>query len=455
MAKELNFRIILSKVNEKSKEDREAIAMVLASIFELPFEEIKQVFTQLPVILFDDISSEDLKKIRDRLVFLSKLGLDFSITFKPFPKLYRTGWKIKSSVPMITCPNCGEEFVILHAHKLPEYLAQQKQESKPIPLYLARDKQEPVPKKEPPEKKVPAVAVSPSAQPAPEEDANGFGVELEEVEVLSKELEAIVQRESEMGGDEYIEEVGSISDEIRQVNKVPSDLETIGSISAEFEEIEGVSAEFEKVSMESMNENVGSLAPELPELKEVETGTSEQEQLDSELGIELPEKSDILKESTSSPPGKPVNKDPHEDSDYELEELEELEELSADLEKIAEQAEGSPGSSKDGKPVSSSVSPGQRNAKAPKDPVKPMTGPLNFPHGEYDVAINFSGRGNIKVGTQLLARIKGVRQSALTGLEQKNEVVVAKNVAKDTAEKILSEFQKLKMQGKIVPTKKK
>lgn len=514
MANELKFRVILSALNESYAEDKEVIAFMLAITLDVPLPETQTVWQHLPAVLFDNLTSDDLKKIKDRLLFLSKLGLDFSITAKPFAQLYRTNWQIKSAGASIVCPNCGESLLLMRAQDIASYIAShtgsptkqpavavatEKNAAKPLPAKTGKAEVA-----QPQAAKTPMDKAAVAAVEETDSD-DELTTELEEVEVLSKELEAIVAKEDNLSED--IEEVESISEEVKKVEH-PSEIEPIGGISAEFEEIDGVSAEFEKVCVEeeAADTHIGSLSAEMEEI----------EGISAELEAIQAQREPLRRDSGKLTSGQATLTDSRE---YELEEIEDI---SAVMQKVSEPAanllektgkteankdnppragEGKPtaeakptADAKAGKIAESKAEAKPADAKAGKaaeskaeakpaadakagKPVadakksQPEAKPggktdskansendnkANRPamSGSFDVMINFSGKGNIQMGIQLLAKLKGMSpESAANLAEQKTAIVVANNVPQEIAERIIAEFAKVKMQGRIIPTR--
>ena len=390
MSNAIKFRVILLSINKKVRQEKAAMAMILAATFDVPEQEAINVMHRLPVILFDNITAEDIKVIKDRLIFVSKMGLDFNITFKPFPEVPRTGWQIKIAPPTFKCPSCGEEFIILRTRDLQNYIGAHGAARNSAP-----------PKAMPPRR-----SARYNAEPkvtyaiAAEDELGGISAELEEVEVLSEELEAIVKNEDTIDEEvEYIEEVESISEEMRNMGSISAEMESIGSLSAEFEEIEGVSAEFDL----GIGNPVGALSAE-----EI---SAEMEPIESEVAMEK------IKESSSPYQGFSNN--------YEGEDIEAI---SAELQKIAEP--------EDAEIILDNLyNEEQKNfSHVPKG--------MKFSPGNYDVMINFSGKGNIRMGMELLARIQGKHYNEVAEwAEHRTAIVVANHVSKDAAESILKQFQ--------------
>jgi hypothetical protein len=496
MANELKFRVILSALNEKYVDDKEVIAFMLAITLDLPVQETQTLWQRLPVVLFDNLTSEDLKKIKERLLFLSKLGLDFNITAKPFPQIYRTNWQIKSAGSIIACPCCGEELLVMRAQDIGIYIAahggkptgatsKAEQPEKPGERTAATH----------PREKTPATKPDETSIRKPAEGEEELATELEEVEVLSKELEAIVAKEENFSED--IEEVGSISEEVKKV----SDIEPIGGISAEFEEIEGVSAEFEKVYVEgdAIDNHIGSLSAEMEEIEgisaELDAIQAHRDILPNEAGdltggqatlidsreYEMEEIEDIpaVLQKAADPAANLLEKTGQEEmaakQDKDKNERS-TEAKASDAKSPAEPkpaakasdakppAESKPAAkASDAKPPAESKPAAKASdAKLPAEP-KPQVDNKTVaraPAGDstaginFDVMINFSGKGNIQMGIQLLARLKGISQSSAANLaEQKTAIVVANNVPQQIADRIVAEFAKFKMQGRCIPAR--
>lgn len=168
----------------------------------------------------------------------------------------------------------------------------------------------------------------------------------------------------------------------------------IGSLSAEMEEIEGISQELDSVEEEGL-EKIGEVS-------------------ESFKKISISKPKDLKKETQDM-------------------ELDEMQGISKELEGISD-----------------TVASVQMIKKTPL-PVEDAKKTFPLESGPYKALINFAAKGNVKAGTQLLAKIKGIsEQQAQDMAKNKAAIVVASNISRQAAENIVKEFEKLQMQGKIV-----
>ena len=250
-----SFRVILVKINEEFRNLQQEIGSALAHTFRIEEKQALKAMSKLPVVLFDNITIDDVKRLKDSVTFLSKLGLILNVTPQQHAEVRRTGWTLQKLTPIIQCPSCGDSFLMVSASGC---LGGELKTSSP------KTKEQ-------------------------KDDISSISAEFEEVDALSAELESIVN----MDGDDEIEEIGSVSEELEEIGSFSeelekisdiseeldkitnleaedhSEIEDIGGISAEFEEIDGVSAEFENISLESLGEDIGSLSAELEEIESI------------------------------------------------------------------------------------------------------------------------------------------------------------------------------------------
>lgn len=211
--------------------------------------------------------------------------------------------------------------------------------------------------------------------------------ELEEVGSISEELDNYTDVSNELD-----ELDGFNSKKSSKSNHNSFDIEGIGGISAEFEEIAGVSAEFEKICMEGMDNDIGSLSAEF---EEIDGASSEFDDVDLEEGLEK------IKE-ISEDFHQPRIKDNENDLDH-------------------TQATSS-----------KNISP-------------------RWEAGNWKLLVNFAGRGNLNAAAQFLAEIqKKTLDEALELAKTHAAVTVVANVSYDVADRLLKEFQKLGMSGKVI-----
>jgi len=77
--------------------------------------------------------------------------------------------------------------------------------------------------------------------------------------------------------------------------------------------------------------------------------------------------------------------------------------------------------------------------------------PMTWAKGQWKLIIDFAGRGNIRSATQFLAQIQGITLEEATVLARDSAAITVVNgVSRDVADRLLIEFQKLGMQGKII-----
>jgi hypothetical protein len=121
------YNLIVCKVDEHNLIP---IIQYFTEIFALEKESAEQIIKSAPIIFLDGLDKEALKTLRGRLVFLSKMGVEFLIAASPAAKIPRVVWSGKS--PKYTesssgeliksidfqwngnafvCPNCSETFV--------------------------------------------------------------------------------------------------------------------------------------------------------------------------------------------------------------------------------------------------------------------------------------------------------------------------------------------------------
>ena len=504
MDKDFNFKVILLKINEQSLEFQQTVASLLAATFNVPEQETANLFARLPIVLLENLTSNDLKAIKDQLIFLSKLGLDFNITPKPVANIPRTGWSSERALPIIHCPSCGESFCLLRAQDFHKKIHKQtKIAPAPRPAPTAPPKKAVAPPPAPPKKVLPptpapvqptippaarkpatikveqppqpAPSAAPRQQPTPppsrprtsvdkpksvlpakQEDLGGISAEFDKVEILSAELQSIVDKDDNFEELEEIEEVGSISEEMEEIGSVSeeleelgtlseemekiggmadqikddsefSEIEGVGGISAEFEEIEGVSAEFEGINLDDMDNDIGSLSAELEEIEGI---SAEFDSIESEEGLErIGEVSEAFNNiAIATNHHEAAARHPAADH-----ELDDLEGISQELEKI-------PGRS----------TPKTKGGKGQSVKNRDMA-ILQFETGNYKVMINFAGKGDIKAGSQLLATLRGITpQEAYQLAERQAAIIVAGNISQKAAENLLRQFQRFGMQGRIV-----
>lgn len=465
MNKEILFRVVLLSINEKFVDARESIISLFADMFNKQEAEVKNAFTHLPIVLFENLTTDNLKAVKDQLIFLSKLGLDFTITPREVADIPKLKWKATPTIPVIHCPSCGESFCVVRASEF--HNIQRAETAKKITV--------------PSEKVEYSEAFKSKEVVDKPDDIGGISAEFDEVEVLSAELESIAE---DMGDDppdsleeieeigsvsEEIEEIGSISEEIEEIeeiaqpeaitiapkqstekeeiikeieeigsvseeidslskelegldeisgildtsNDLDTEIESIGGISAEFEEIEGVSAEFERICLEGMENDIGSLSAELEEIDGI---SAEFEAIEAEAGLE---KVKEVSETFGSTPTTQARNDL---------ELDELDGISQELEKI---------DSKKKLKI-----PNVNNVQTP-------------PVVSYKVVVNFAGSKNFHQGSQFLAQLKRITfDEALKLAEKRIQITVVENVSYKAAEEILKQFQSLNIQGKVLPFKK-
>ncbi|WP_372368763.1 hypothetical protein [Candidatus Uabimicrobium sp. HlEnr_7] len=413
-----NYKIVFASVGKSLKNKPQDVAHIISSTFNIKLEEVLKVVNQSPIVLFEGLSVRDVSRMQNAVIFLTKIGIEITITPEKCSRLSTTNWKLTHTPPIAACPSCGDTFILLNSNTfLPHSVSQEK------PIH--------------------------SKPPAPIEGA--ISAEFEEIEGLSAELESIVQMDDDSAIEEIeeIEEIGSVSQELEEMGSFSEELEKIGDlaeeleelsnneklsphhasrieeiegISAEFEEIEGVSAEFERICMEDM-EDIGSLSAELEEIE----GISAEFEKISEDNIEKLDHSDFGNFAESAL-----------DDD--------IESISAELEKIAE-----PVMSNEPEPLKSEESFTQlfmSNEKKKERPPQPSS--LVIQPGVYDVIININPRGNVTLANKTISKLLQMKVEKVAAITQKHSAVtVAKKVSKDTAQAILQQFFKYKMSGHI------
>ena len=394
-------------------------------MFKVSEKEAYSVFNQLPVILLDNLSTNDLKIIKNQLIFLSNLGLTFNITPKKMPNLTKKNWKLQRTLPIVNCPSCGEYFYLIRSQDF-HHLASQKTKSDIISEEKISDKAK--------IKSYPAKNLSPQDGAALQQKVNSE--EFDNIEILSAELDSIVEMEEDeklqngQADEESIEEVESISDELEEIDSLSKELDqlneedpdyksdeflnirdaqdSIGGISAEFEEIEGVSAEFEKICMEDMENDIGSLSAEFDEIDGI---SAEFDSIDDKGLDRIGEAQNFIKKSRKN------DIYPQEDDDSIAdEELDELEGISDELDEISD-----------------------RNNRNIRTSTK-----------KYNVVVNFSQQEDIEEAVHLVSQIKGINYQEATELvKNKQDITVANKISHKAAKTILNQFQRLNATGKI------
>ncbi len=536
--KELNFKVILASIHPGAIEAKEAIATLLASAFNTSSQQTRSLLEKLPIVLFENLTTNDVKALKDHLIFFSKLGLDFNITPKAIAEIPRANWVPKIALPVITCPTCGEMFYLMRSQDVHQQLHQiakpsqtpQPSVESPSPAKPTKEQPSTTTKNPPVKTTLPKEsATKPSATTKqPTSPSKGVGVssaknkgakseedfvssEMEEIDVLSAELQSIVDMEEKPEKNdndvEEIEEVGSISSELNDIGnpseelkkaplkvppekispspkatnlptlksspvqnttkpastnkpgsekKNPPDIEEIGGISAEFEEIEGVSAEFERICLEGMDGDIGSLSAEF---EEIEGGgiSSELEGLKNEEKIsEIPQP---MKNIAISSNVLDSNKGTQ---DKELDELQgisqELGEIEDSNVNIPKQQNLKPESKQaktevlDGKQLKQEDSGSKAAPKAPiKSPGVVKSAPVStiLEPGNCKVFLTFSGKASKEV-IQLLSQTKKISLEQAKSLsETTTPVLAASGISLKSAQNILKQFQILQVQGRI------
>lgn len=402
-----SYKIVFASVGKNLKDNPQDVAYIISSTFKVKLEEVLKIVNQAPIVLFEDLSVRDVSRMQNAVIFLTKMGIDITITPEKCSRLSTTNWKLTHTPPITSCPSCGDTFILLNSSS-----------------FLSHNK--------PPQPSLSQAAIS---------------AEFEEIEGLSAELESIVQMDEDSDIEE-IEEIGSVSQELEEMGSFSEELEKIGDlaeeleeltnneklsphhasriediegISAEFEEIEGVSAEFERICMEDM-EDIGSLSAELEEIE----GISAEFEKISEDNIERLDHSNFgnFAETASLD--------------------DEMESISAELEKIAEPiAEEAPIESEES--FTQLFLSGEKKKQR-----QPQPSSLVIQPGAYDVIININPKGNVALANKTISKLLQMNVDKVAAITRKHPAVtVAKRVSKDTAQAILQQFFKYKMSGHI------
>jgi hypothetical protein len=122
----INYHIMISRVDETQFDNA---AGQFSKLFNITPESAGQILKSIPVVFLSNLARNDIKTIKPKLVDLSKLGIEFTISpqlSQSIPKViwptqphYKEGpagnivqyvdfqWKGNAFV----CPNCGETFV--------------------------------------------------------------------------------------------------------------------------------------------------------------------------------------------------------------------------------------------------------------------------------------------------------------------------------------------------------
>ena len=552
MSQEIYFKVILNSIQGNSRDSQDVIAYLLSRIFQVSLAEVQKVIQHLPVIILDNMKMQDLALLKDNLIFLSKFGLEYSISANAV-NCPQVKWNIRACLPVVACPHCGEMFYLMSAQskhsmtnseeqtvssvdamsalqhdqvlisqreintalqskavpKMPTAMVDMREvwnasraknpenttpttqntsasaptqrpvatpaptqrpvatpapAQRPVatpaptqrPVATPAPSQRPVATPAPSQRPVatPAPAQRPVATPAPTqrpvatsaptqrpvatpapamsksmgtpkpaenkkndsnwEELGSISSHFEDIDVLSAELQDIDKLASNNMNDfEELEEVGSISEELDTYTNVSEeleelegltskkpaksghdnfDIEGIGGISAEFEEIAGVSAEFEKICMEGMDNDIGSLSAEF---EEIDGASSEFDDVDLEEG------------------------------------LEKIKEISEDFHQ-----------------------PRMQNNENDSDNAKLESSKNSSPRweaGNWKLLVNFAGRGNLNAAAQFLAEIQQkTLEEALELAKTRAAVTIISGVSYDVADKLLKEFQKLGMSGKVI-----
>ncbi|MBI4614531.1 MAG: hypothetical protein HY720_13045 [Planctomycetes bacterium] len=138
------FNIVLSQV--KGGVDRKRASQDMSRTFAVEESSVRSAIDRAPIVLFDGVTREQVEEMKERLVHLSKLGLDFKITKKLANDIPRAGWHLDhhrdqppaapapaaASTPVspaasapapaprlaiapeihLTCPHCNKAFVL-------------------------------------------------------------------------------------------------------------------------------------------------------------------------------------------------------------------------------------------------------------------------------------------------------------------------------------------------------
>ncbi len=466
MPENINFKVIITGIKEVYTGLRKEVGMLLASSFHFPDAKGVDALRELPVILFEGLSLNDLKSLKDPMLFLAKMGLEFNVTPQDCSEIPRLGWVFQKPRPIVSCPSCGDKFILFRAtDTLPQ--CEDVAEPPPMKATLVTER---------------STRVSSRNLP---EDLAAISAEFEQIDDLSVELDSMVQQDEEL---EEIEEIGSVSEELEEIGSFSEELEKIedfsdeldkiegedldsfdlaaasdelsnvdslamedlGGISAEFEEIEGVSAEFERISAEYMEEDIGSLSAELEEIE----GISAEFDRVSEADLERIE---VIGDGTGKIQLAGVKKHSHNMDETGDEELEDIEDISAELERIADPLNEN---MLDNLDIEDSEQFNLSNfrdkaglatvQKKPKIPAKFERSDSNE-SGPYNVTIALSGLGsNLEDAVPLIAQLQNLSLAEARDLAQANPTfVVARNVSQSRANSILRRFQELNFQGRI------
>ena len=112
MSQEIYFKVILNSIQGNSRDSQDIIAYLLSRIFQVSLSEAQNVIQHLPVIILDNMKMQDLALLKDNLIFLSKFGLEYSISANPV-NCPQVKWNIQACLPVVACPHCGEMFYLM------------------------------------------------------------------------------------------------------------------------------------------------------------------------------------------------------------------------------------------------------------------------------------------------------------------------------------------------------
>jgi len=133
-----------------SEHNLPAVAKQFAEAFSLEMEPAEQILRSTPIVFLTGLNKDTLKILKDRLVNLSKIGVEFMISTRLSPTIPRVIWPSKmpnyATAPSgelikyvdfqwrgnaFVCPNCAETFVFKRiGNPLARYL-QVKEETPP------------------------------------------------------------------------------------------------------------------------------------------------------------------------------------------------------------------------------------------------------------------------------------------------------------------------------------
>lgn len=445
-----DFNVVLSAADAARFEES---VPEFAQAFGIEPETAAQIVKGCPILFLPQITKSDVRAIKERLLTLSKLGLEFRVTTKPAPGMPRVVWAHEPQFTALAngevlecanmewgqvsfmCPECGEVFVMRRVGKALGHPGKPAVEAKGKALAKGAPAK-PAAKAEAP----PAEEIEPLEAPVP----------LETIEAVSQ-------------GD---------AEEVQPLDEIPEPVENLQPLQAESEE-EGV----ELLSPEPLEE----LAPPGEEAEEIsleDASAGGAEEDDVELAASGEEQPEATEETEEPQELEPVEEEAAEVQELEPEEeLEELPEVSEEAEEAGQEEEEeeevppppkpAPGKGKAAakeppkKVEPAKAAPG-KGAAAPAKGAPPKKPEPKLVHkgGEeeeevlYSVFLSRIPTPEKQVqAAKLICDVRKVPLAEAKELASRMVIPVLKDVAKEEAESVLEKFKKIKVAGRM--TKKK